>query len=186
MARRFVARSLALIHVHLAIVTVETSATRALVRSDASTAILARSITHGCLERKKRNKNFEIRFLSNHFNTLHVDKMIQITFAFDSVSSVTRTTGTLIGAGCIDACGQRRMAIVVHFVSAFVVFDAFGAVAVLDVRSWTRSNVIVAGKTIATIRSGRIDTNRIGTATMTTWTTFRVAFVNIYKSMSKY
>ena len=71
------------------------------------------------------------------------------------------------------------MAIVVHFVSAFVVLDALGAVAVLDVRSWTRSNVIVAGKTIATIRSGRIDTNRIGTATMTTWTTFRVAFVNI-------
>jgi hypothetical protein len=48
MARRFVARPLALVHVHLAIVALETSATRALVGTDASTAILARSITHGC------------------------------------------------------------------------------------------------------------------------------------------
>lgn len=57
-------------------------------------------------------------------------RYIQITFAFDSISSVTRTAGALVGTGCIEAGGQRRMAVVVHFVSAFVVFDTFCAIVV--------------------------------------------------------
>lgn len=112
--------------------------------------------------------------------TLRLHKSIQITFAFDSVSSVTRATGALIGAGRVEACGQRRMAAVVQFVSAFVVLDALSAVVMdVDGRSWTRSKVVVARQTVATIRAGRIDTNRIGTAAVTSRTTFRVAFVNI-------
>lgn len=112
-----------------------------------------------------------------HFKTL---RSIQITFAFDSVSSVTRTTGALIGAGRIETCGQRRMTVVVHFVSAFVVLDALGAVVMdIDGRSWTRSKVVVARQTVATIRAGRIDTNRVGTTAMTSRPTFRVAFVNV-------
>jgi len=47
MDRRFVAGPLALVHVHLAIVTLETASTRALVGTDASAAVLARSITNG-------------------------------------------------------------------------------------------------------------------------------------------
>jgi hypothetical protein len=73
------------------------------------------------------------------------------------------------------------MAVVVHVVSAFVVLDALGAI-VMDVDGgfWTRSRVVIAGQTFATIRTGRIDTNRIGTTTMTSWPTFHVAFINIY------
>lgn len=182
MARCFVARPLALVHVHLAIVALETSATRALVGTDASTAILARSITHGCKKwQTKRWGNFvRMVAISFHQDAQRLHKSIQITFAFDSVSSVTRTTGALIGAGRVEACGQRRMAVVVQFVSAFVVLDALGAVVMdVDGRSWTRSKVVVARQTVATIRAGRIDTNRIGTAAMTSRTTFRVAFVNI-------
>lgn len=98
MSRRFIAGALAFIHVRFAKFAFETAATRALVRSDASSTILARSITH--------------------------------RFAFDSISSVTRTAGALVGSGCIDAGGQRRMAVVVQFVSAFVVLDALRAVVV--------------------------------------------------------
>lgn len=55
MSRRFIAGALAFIHVRFAKFAFETAATRALVRSDASSTILARSITHSY---KKMTTNF--------------------------------------------------------------------------------------------------------------------------------
>lgn len=122
MSRRFIAGALAFIHVRFAKFAFETTATRALVRSDASSTILTRSITHSY---KKMTTNFH-QNCPDFISFLRV----QITFAFDSISSVTRTAGALVGSGCIDAGGQRRMAVVVQFVSAFVVLDALRAVVV--------------------------------------------------------